>query len=149
MDFYKQIAHTSLQKITFLCLGQTTERIHCIVSTEFYNNTTTFECVVKCEEEEKNLELCVYNLKKFKAKKQSSDAFCKKRCSWKFLITLFYRTPLDDCLMAVKIADSAIYQHFQILVGTYERALPEKNNKAVQTAVGKVWKKMKPDFACS
>ena len=51
--------------------------------------------------------------------------------------------------MAVKIADSVIYLHFKILVGTYERAHPEKNKKAAQTAAGKVWKKMKPDFACS
>ena len=44
------------------------------------------------------------------------------------------------------MADSVNYQHFITLVGAYERAYPEKNKNAAQTAVGKVWKKMKTDF---
>ena len=34
--------------------------------TKFYKNTTTFKCVVECEELEKNYEFCVYTLEKFK-----------------------------------------------------------------------------------
>ena len=41
------------------------------------------------------------------------------------------------------MADSVNYQHFKTLVGTHKRAHLEN---AAQTAVGKVWRKMKADF---
>ena len=41
------------------------------------------------------------------------------------------------------MSDSVNYQHLKTLVGAYERAHLEN---AAQTAVGKVWKKMKADF---
>ena len=46
-------------------------------------------------------------------------------------------------------ADFFGYQHFKILVGTYERAHLEKNKSTAQTAVGKVWKEMKADFSAA
>ena len=44
------------------------------------------------------------------------------------------------------MADSVNYQHFKNLVEAYERAHSEKNKNTFETAVGKVWKKMKADF---
>ena len=44
------------------------------------------------------------------------------------------------------MADSVNYQHFNNLVEAYERANSEKNKNTSQTAVGRVWKKMKADF---
>ena len=44
------------------------------------------------------------------------------------------------------MTDPIDYQHFKTLVETYERADPEKNENTAQTAVGKVWKKVKADF---
>ena len=38
------------------------------------------------------------------------------------------------------------YQHFKTLLRAYKRAHLEKNKSAAQTAVRKIWKKMKPDF---
>ena len=34
-------------------------------------------------------------------------------------------------------------------MGAYERTPPDKNKNAAQTAVGKVWKKMKADFTAA
>ena len=44
------------------------------------------------------------------------------------------------------MTDPINYQHFKTLVETYDRADPEKNENTAQTAVGKVWKKVKADF---
>ena len=44
------------------------------------------------------------------------------------------------------MADSLSYQHFKNLVEPYERAHLETNKNTSQTAVGKVWKKMKAYF---
>ena len=44
------------------------------------------------------------------------------------------------------MTDSVNYQHFKTIVEAYEKAHPEKNKNTGQTAVGKVWKKMKADF---
>ena len=44
------------------------------------------------------------------------------------------------------MADSVNYHHFKTLVGAYKTAHPVKNKNVAQTAVGKVWKKMKTDF---
>ena len=83
---------------------------------KFYSNTTTFECIVECEEQEKDHEFCVYTLKKFKTVK-------------------------DGRLLSI-----INYQHFKILVEAYKTAHSEKNKNTSQTAVGKVWKKLKADF---
>ena len=44
------------------------------------------------------------------------------------------------------MADSVNYQHFRNLVEACERVHSEENQNASQTAVEKVWKKMKADF---
>ena len=43
--------------------------------------------------------------------------------------------------------DSANYQYFKTLREAYGRAHPEKKKANAQTSVGKVWQKMKADFA--
>ena len=46
------------------------------------------------------------------------------------------------------MADSLNYQYFKALLEEiYERAHPQKNENTAQTALGKVWKKMKADFS--
>ena len=44
------------------------------------------------------------------------------------------------------MADYVSYQHFKSFAEAYELAHSEKNENTSQTAVGKVWKKMKADF---
>ena len=44
------------------------------------------------------------------------------------------------------MAGSIKHQHFKTLVEAYERAHPVNKMSTAQTAVGKVWKKMKADF---
>ena len=44
------------------------------------------------------------------------------------------------------MVDSVNYQHFKTLMEAYERAHPEENKNNCQTAVEKIWKKIKVDF---